>query len=117
MVILEVGPLTSIADYFIFCSGSSERQIKAIADAIAQELVRRFSFHATIEGGASATWILLDYGGIVVHVFQDDTRAFYGIEKMWRDAKEIPQSEFDLLPTRSFPKKTIHPPRLAHQAG
>ena len=73
-------------------------------------------FRATIEGGSSATWILLDYGDIVVHVFRDDIRAFYGVEKMWRDAKEIPQSEFDSLPTGSFPKRTITPPALAHHA-
>ncbi|MFB3136595.1 MAG: ribosome silencing factor [Nitrospirales bacterium] len=116
VVILEVEPLTSVADYFIFCSGSSERQVKAIADGIAQELVRCFSFRATIEGGSSATWILLDYGDIVVHVFRDDIRAFYGVEKMWRDAEEIPQSEFDSLPTGSFPTRTITPPVVTHQA-
>ncbi|NKB81578.1 MAG: ribosome silencing factor [Nitrospirales bacterium] len=99
VLILEVGALTSIADYFVLCSGNSERQVKAIAETIDQELSHRFSAHATIEGGSSGTWILMDYGDIIAHVFRQDIREFYGIEKMWGDAPTIPSSEYDRLST------------------
>ena len=97
VAILKVDQLTSVADYFIFCSGNSERQVKAVADAIDSEISRQFSCHPMIEGGETATWILLDYGDIVVHVFRQDIREYYGIEKMWRDAEQIPVSEFEPL--------------------
>ena len=99
VLVLEVGALTSIADYFVLCSGNSERQVKAIAETIDQELSHRFSAHANIEGGSSGTWILMDYGDIVAHVFRNDIREFYGIEKMWGDAPTIPSSEYDRLST------------------
>ena len=106
VVILEVGHLTSVADYFVFCSGSSERQVNAIAEAIQDEIRRVFKDRAAVEGTTSGTWVLLDYGDIIVHIFHEETRAFYGIENMWRDANPIPQSEYDTIPTQ---------PALAHQ--
>ncbi len=97
VMILEVGHLTSIADFFVFCSGSSERQVRAISDAIQDELQKVFKARAIIEGTASGTWVLLDFGDTIVHVFHENIRAFYGIENMWRDAKQIPQAEFDTI--------------------
>jgi len=97
VMILEVGHLTSIADFFVFCSGSSERQVNAIADAIQGELQKVFNARATVEGTSSGTWVLLDYGDTIVHIFHENIRAFYGIENMWRDATQIPQSEFDTI--------------------
>lgn len=102
VVVLEVAHLTSIAEFFVFCSGNSERQVKAITNAVQNELWKNFSAKATVEGESSASWILLDYRDIIVHVFQEDIRAYYGIENLWRDAKQIPQSEFDTIPPGSF---------------
>ncbi len=109
VVILEVGHLTSIADFFVFCSGSSERQVNAIADAIQDELQKVFQSRATVEGTSSGTWVLLDYGDTIVHIFHENIRAFYGIENMWRDAKTIPQTEFDTIPSQ--------PPLGGHTSG
>ncbi len=97
VLMLEVGHLTSIADFFVFCSGSSERQVHAIADAIQGELQKVFNARATVEGTSSGTWVLLDYGDTIVHIFHENIRAFYGIENMWRDATQIPQAEFDTI--------------------
>lgn len=109
VMILEVGHLTSIADFFVFCSGSSERQVRAIADAIQDELQKVFKARATVEGTTSGTWVLLDFGDTIVHVFHENIRSFYGIENMWRDAKQIPQAEFDTI---------LSPPPLAsHNRG
>jgi ribosome-associated protein len=110
-----VRSLTPVADYFVFCSGSSERQVKAIADAIDQKLWHKFSAHAQIEGTASATWILLDFGDIIVHVFREDIRSYYGIENMWRDAAAISQEEFEPLPIR--PTQTATKPNSSYSAN
>lgn len=95
VMILEIGHLTSIADYFVICSGQSARQVKAIAEAIRQEMTRRFKDHGTIEGETAANWVLLDYHDIIVHIFREDIRTYYGIENMWRDAPQIPPAEYD----------------------
>ena len=106
VVILEVGHLTSIAGYFVFCSGNSERQVNSIAEAIQSEIRKFFKDRAAIEGTKSGRWVLLDYGDIIVHIFHEETRAFYGIENMWRDANQILQSEYDTIPAK---------PALVHQ--
>ncbi len=89
--ILDVRELTTIFDYFVVVTGTSRRQLHAISDEIErvfQETVgdRRMG----IEGYAESRWILLDYGDIVVHVFDDETRAYYGLEELWAHAKRIP---------------------------
>ncbi len=87
VIILDLRKLTSMADYFVVCTGDSEPQVKAIADAIMsgmEELGER-AWHA--EGLQNLQWILLDYVDVVVHVFHKDVRSFYGLEKLWGDAK------------------------------
>ncbi len=116
-MILQVEHLTSIADYFVICSGNSERQVKAVAEAIRQEMARRFKDHATLEGETAANWILLDYRDIIVHIFREDIRTYYGIENMWRDAPQIPPTEYDTLalghPSSQPPEST----KVFHQAS
>lgn len=90
VLVLEVGALTSIAEFFVFTSGESERQVKAIADHIERSLACRYHAIPQVEGASTCTWILLDYGEIVVHVFRSDVRAYYGLEHMWADAPQIP---------------------------
>jgi ribosome-associated protein len=87
VVILDLRKLTSMTDYFVVCSGESETQVKAIADAIEsgmEELGER-TWHT--EGLQNLQWVLLDYVDVVVHVFHKDARVFYGLEKLWGDAK------------------------------
>ncbi len=118
VLMLEVGHLTSIADFFVFCSGSSERQVNAIADAIQGELQKVFNARANVEGTSSGTWVLLDYGDTIVHIFHENIRAFYGIENMWRDANPIPQSEFDSIPSQpSLDSRNRGSAALIHQAS
>ena len=95
VVILEVAELTSIADYFIVASGDSERQVKAIAQNIEKLLSSRHHRSPQIEGAGPSTWILLDYGDIIVHVFKTDIREYYALEKMWSDAPQVPVPEQD----------------------
>jgi ribosome-associated protein len=90
VLILEVGHLTSIADYFVFGSGESERQVRAIASFIEKEISARFNSLPQVEGKETSNWILLDFGDVIAHIFKTDVRQYYALEKMWADAPQIP---------------------------
>lgn len=91
--VLEVAGLTSIADFFIICSGSTERQTQAIADAIDGRVKQADGINPRIvEGATSGRWILIDYGDFVVHIFTEDCRRFYGLERLWGDAPNVTTS-------------------------
>jgi len=118
VIVLDIGGLTSIADYFVICSGSSERQVNAIADAIQDELKKTFNTLAKVEGTSSGTWVLLDYDDIIVHIFHENIRTFYGLENMWRDAPQIPQAEYDSIPSQpSLDTRNRGNAALVHQAS
>lgn len=93
--VLELSEISSLADYFLVCSGNSERQVQAIADAVLQRLrAERIRPHH-VEGYSAGRWVLLDFGDFVVHVFDEETRSFYALEKLWADAPDV-TSEFTL---------------------
>jgi len=87
VIILDLRKLTSMTDYFVVCTGDSETHVKAIADAVmsGMEGLEERAWHT--EGFQNLQWVLLDYVDVVVHVFQKDARLFYGLEKLWGDAK------------------------------
>ena len=87
IVILDVRDLTSIADFFVICSGDSDTQIKAIADAILDGLEKEEVKVWHVEGYNGLRWVLLDYVDFVIHIFQKDVRPFYNLERLWGDAK------------------------------
>jgi ribosome-associated protein len=78
-----------VADYLILCSGETERHVRAIADHIDQTLSARRHPPLSMEGAATAQWILLDFGDVVAHIFRSDIRAHYGLEHLWADAKQV----------------------------
>lgn len=88
MTVLSVGEMTSIADFFVIASGTTQRQVKALTDRVLLGLdgTRKPSH---IEGYDTGTWILMDYGDVVVHVFREQERAFYGLERLWGDAPRM----------------------------
>lgn len=88
-VILEMKKLTSITDYFVIINGNSDIHNRAIADAVEERFNKENIKKDHIEGYEEARWILLDYGDIVVHIFIDPLREFYGLETLWGDAKVI----------------------------
>ncbi|MFZ5997517.1 MAG: ribosome silencing factor [Nitrospirota bacterium] len=100
-LILELKGLTVIADYFVICSGESTTQVKAIADHIEEVLRQQGIKPQGIEGAEYAHWILMDYGDVIVHVFEEETRAFYELEKFWLDAPRIPIEESKKLHVKS----------------
>lgn len=90
ILIIDLRSLTQIADYFIICSGSNTTQVGAIADSIGHALAQAGIRYSHMEGGTDANWVLMDYGDVVVHVFEEQTRAYYSLEKLWGDAPRIP---------------------------
>ena len=86
IVLLEIGGLTTLADYFVICSGSSERQLGAIVDGIAEGLRDEGVKPIGREGSAGAHWMLIDYGSVVVHVMATPERDFYQLERLWAEA-------------------------------
>jgi len=89
IVLLDMQGVTLVADYFLICSGTSSMHVKAIADAMAEALKPLGLGNASIEGYEEGTWVLLDYGSLVVHVFQEDVRSYYDLERLWRDARKV----------------------------
>ena len=89
MVVLELAPLTTLADYFVIASGGSERQLDAIADGIIEALRDEKIRPIGREGTAASHWVLLDYGSVIVHIFTPPERDYYGLEKHWSEAKTI----------------------------
>ena len=88
--VLQVGQLTSIADYFILASATNERQSAAIADSIVDQLRDQLKVKPLlVEGATPGRWVLLDYGDFIVHIFTEDVRRFYGLERLWGDAPNV----------------------------
>lgn len=90
ILILDLRKLTYIADYFVICSGSNTTQVGAIADGVDQALAKADIRPSHVEGEGEANWVLMDYSDIVVHIFEEKTRAYYALEKLWGDAPRIP---------------------------
>ena len=88
--VLSVADLTSIADFFILTSASNERQAQAIADNILAELKEKMGVRPLlVEGTTPGRWVLLDFGDFIVHIFTEDCRRFYGLERLWGDAPNV----------------------------
>ncbi|CAN5528690.1 hypothetical protein BH20CHL7_BH20CHL7_09000 [soil metagenome] len=89
IVLLDLTPLTTLADYFVICSGGSERQLQAIGDGIVSSLRDEKVRPYGREGTAASHWVLLDFGSVVVHIFTPPERDYYGLEKHWAEARTI----------------------------
>jgi ribosome-associated protein len=90
ILILDLRRLTYITDYFVICSGSNTTQVSAISDWIGQTLAKTGVHPSHIEGQTESSWVLMDYGDFVVHIFDEQTRAYYALEKLWGDAARVP---------------------------
>ena len=89
IVLLDLAGLTTMSDYFVICSGGSERQRSAIADGIIGPLRDEKTKPVGREGTAASHWVLVDYGSVIVHIFTPPERDYYGLEKHWSEAKTI----------------------------
>jgi ribosome-associated protein len=89
VVVLDLRETQAFTDFFVLCSGNSQRQVKAIADAVEEALRTAKLRPAHIEGYDRADWVLMDYFSFIVHVFTPQTRSFYALERLWGDAERI----------------------------
>jgi ribosome-associated protein len=89
IIILNVKELSAFADYFIICSGTSDRQVRAIATAIQENLKKSGILPLGVEGEAAGRWILLDYDDVIFHIFLEPVRTFYDLERIWYGAPQM----------------------------
>ena len=90
LTVLDVQGVSSVTDYFLVCSGKSTPHVRTIIDAIRTELKAEGIRPLHAEGKPESGWVLLDYGDVLVHVFLEDTRAYYALERLWGDAPSVP---------------------------
>ncbi len=89
VVLLRTAEVTTMADFFVICSGRSDRQVSALAGAIVDQLRDEGVRPLGVEGTSGARWVLLDYGSVIVHVFAPDEREYYGLERLWSNAAQV----------------------------
>ena len=93
--VIDISGVSVIADYFVIASGSNTNQVQAMADSVREALGIAGYGPRQIEGYGVANWILMDYNDIIVHIFSDESRTFYDLERIWRDGKEVSVGEFE----------------------
>ncbi len=91
--VIEISEISVLADYFIIASGGNQNQIQAMVDAVDEELAKAGHHARQVEGNQNSSWILMDYGDIIVHIFSREDRLFYDLERIWRDGKQIAVEE------------------------
>jgi len=89
-VLLDMREVTPITDYFLICHGTSNVHIRALSEAVLQQLKEAGVHPGGMEGKDAARWVLLDYGDVIVHIFAEEEREFYSLERLWGDAREVP---------------------------
>ena len=89
LVVLEVRALTSISDYFIICSGRSDRQVQSIAQGVEQAALKQGTKPYAVEGAGRGHWVLMDFSDVIVHVFYEPVREFYDLDGLWSDAPRV----------------------------
>ena len=89
VLIMDLRKLATFADYFVICSGTSERMVKALMFEVKDEVKKEFGLNARLEGEAQAGWMLADYGEVILHIFSPDRREYYSLEELWAEAKTV----------------------------
>lgn len=89
ITVLDLRPVSTFADFFVICTGSNARQVQAIADEVERRLAERGEHPANVEGYRNAEWVLADYGDLVVHVYSQAARSYYGLERLWQNALPV----------------------------
>jgi ribosome-associated protein len=91
--VIDISSISTLADYFIIATGTNINQVQAMADAVQEVLGRAGHMTKNVEGYDTGNWILLDFGDIIVHVFDSENRLFYDLERIWRDGKSIDKEQ------------------------
>ncbi|NLL73514.1 MAG: ribosome silencing factor [Clostridiales bacterium] len=94
--VIEIKDISVIADYFVIANGDNSQQVDALVDSVKDKLGRNGYEPIRVEGVRSASWILLDYGDVIIHVFSAEDRLFYNLERIWRDGKLVSKEEMGI---------------------
>lgn len=89
ITIIDISEISILADYFVIAGGNNENQVKALADSVEEEYAKVNLHPKHIEGYNNANWILMDFNDVIVHIFNEDDRLFYDLERIWRDGKTV----------------------------
>lgn len=89
ILVFDVSAITSFADYFVIATGEAKRQIKACSDHVDEVLASKGVYAHHLEGISNLEWVLMDYGDVIVHIFDKETREYYGLERLWGDAPVV----------------------------
>ena len=92
--VIDIHEVSVIADFFLIASGSNQNQVQAMADNVEETLAKAGYEPKQIEGTRNSSWILMDYGDVIVHVFDEENRLFYDLERIWRDGKVLEMDEY-----------------------
>ena len=92
--VIDIHNVSVIADYFVIASGTNSNQVQAIVDNVEEQLGRAGFEAKQIEGNRNSSWILMDYGDVIVHIFDEENRLFYDLERIWRDGKVLEMDAF-----------------------
>ncbi len=95
ITIIDISEVTVLADYFLIASGTNHNQVQALADNVEEKLGKAGYAMRQSEGYRTANWILMDYGDIIVHIFDSENRLFYDLERIWRDGRTITKEELE----------------------
>lgn len=104
LIVLGVKEISTFTDYFIICSGTSDRQVRAIASAIQENLKAAAILPLGVEGESAGRWILLDYDDVIIHIFLDSVRSFYDLERLWSEAPRMTIPD-ETLRIKALPKE------------
>lgn len=93
--IIDIGTVSVLADYFLIANGTNESQVHAMVDSVEEELTKAGYALKQVEGYGTGKWVLMDFGDIIVHVFDKENRLFYDLERIWRDGKAVGVEELE----------------------
>lgn len=99
IVVVDIAHLTIVADCFVICSGRSTTQVKGLSDYVEEELSRTGLVPLRKEGKTEGRWAVLDYGGVIVHIFQEETRTLYSLEQLWGDGANVKRYPEEIVKT------------------
>jgi ribosome-associated protein len=89
ILVLGIAELAPLADYFVICSGTSDRMLDALVDAVQRDVKTKHKIRPRVEGSPGDGWVLVDYGDVIVHLFSPERRDFYGLEELWGQGKVV----------------------------
>lgn len=89
ILLMDIRDLTTVAEYFVICSGGSDRTVQALVDAVRDEMRKKHRMKGRVEGLPQDGWMLADFGDVILHIFSPDQRAYYRLEELWREGKVL----------------------------